>query len=63
MMKIKSLAIGALIITAAITLGAIYLGSESKENTMEQTCTQKTNVPPIDTSTPAHVETATFAMG
>jgi hypothetical protein len=62
-MSKKLLAAGLLTIVAVIALGAVYFGFNRKENTMEQTQTEHTNIPPIDASAPAHTETATFAMG
>ena len=75
----KLLIAGLLTTIAAIALGAVYFGFSRKENTMEQTYiestnvpptgtptlahTENTNIPPIDASAPTHIETATFAMG
>jgi hypothetical protein len=78
-MSKKLLLAGLLTTIAAIALGAVYFGFRRKENTMEQTYTKNTNIPPadtptlahtentdippIDTTALAHTETATFAMG
>jgi hypothetical protein len=62
-MSRKLLIAGLLTTIAAIALGAVYSGISRKENTMEQTLTENTDIPPIDVSAPAHTETATFAMG
>lgn len=62
-MSRKLLIAGLLTTIALIALGAVYFGASRKENTMEQTHTENTNIPPIDASAPAHTETATFAMG
>jgi flagellar basal body-associated protein FliL len=62
-MSRKLFIVGLLITIVAIALGAIYFGFSRKENAMEQTHTEKTNIPPIDAAAPAHTQTATFAMG
>jgi hypothetical protein len=62
-MSKKLLIAGLLTIIAVIALGAVLFSFSREENTMEQTHTEKTNIPPIDASAPAHTETATFAMG
>ena len=62
-MSKKLLMAGLLTTLAVIALGAVYFGFSRKENTMEQTHAQDTNIPSIDASAPAHTETATFAMG
>jgi hypothetical protein len=59
----KRLIAGFMTALAMIALGAAYFGVGRKENAMEQTHAEKTNIPPIDASAPAHTETATFAMG
>ena len=78
-MSKKLLFAGLLITIAAIALGTAYFSFSRKENPMEQTYAESTNVPPVDKPTPAHTEntdippidvsapthteTATFAMG
>ena len=47
-MSRKLLAAGLLTAVAAIALGAVYFGFNRKENTMKQTHTESTNIPPAD---------------
>jgi hypothetical protein len=62
-MSRKLLIAGLLTTIAVIASGTVLFSLNRKENTMEQTQTENTNIPPIDASAPAHKETATFAMG
>jgi hypothetical protein len=48
MMTKKFLIAGLLTTTAVIALGAAYFGFRRKENTMEQTLAENTNIPPAD---------------
>jgi hypothetical protein len=45
----KLLIAGLLTTTAVIALGAAYFSFRRKENTMEQTSVENTNIPPTDT--------------
>ena len=60
-MKIKLLMY---LLLMALVLPAFLFGCNNSENDEgENSLTPKATVPPIDTSVPSNIETATFALG
>jgi len=51
-----------IIVLPLLGLGACF-GSTPERSTVAQTTTSPAAVPPIDAGAPAHIETATFALG